>query len=210
MNDDLPMTGGEPFDTVRDPSEPLENERYELFAREYVACGFRKTEAARRAGYGDNAHNAGWKLMLQPDVAERCRWLAERRLSEADVTAQRVLQELARIAFSDIRSIFDENGNLKQMNQIGDDAAAAISGLEVEIKPEFDEKGRVIGETRVAKIKRTDKMAALKVLAEHVGVVGTKNEKSEDQMMMAWAERLDQQRRLQREKRLSLVVPKQA
>lgn len=209
--DDFPMTGGEPFDTVRDPSEPLDDERHELFCREYVASGFRRAEAARRAGYGhQNAHNIGWKLMMQPHVSERCRWLAERRLSEADVTAERVLKELACIAFSDIRSIFDEHGNLKQMNQIGDDAAAAISGLEVKIKPEFDEKGRVIGETRVAKIKRTDKMAALKVLAEHVGVVGTKNDKTEDQMMLAWAERLDQQRRLQREKRLSLVPPKQA
>ena len=48
-------------------------------------------------------------------------------LKAADITAQRVLLELARVGFSDIRKIVDADGRLKALIDLDDDTAAARS-----------------------------------------------------------------------------------
>ena len=42
----------------------------------------------------------------------------------------RVLKELARIGFADIRKLFNEDGSLKRFQDMDDDSAAALSGVQ--------------------------------------------------------------------------------
>ena len=65
-------------------------------------------------------------------MALRVNELKELQLRRHQVTADRVIAELAKLAFLDIRKAFDEEGKLKPIHEIDDDTAAAIAGLEVE------------------------------------------------------------------------------
>ncbi len=47
------------------------------------------------------------------------------------ISADKTLREIARVGFSDIRKLFDENGNLKSVAELDDDIAAAIAAVEV-------------------------------------------------------------------------------
>lgn len=144
----------------------------ELFCREYVVDRNGK-RAAIAAGY--SARTAAQKastMLNEPAVQERIRQLTKRQLDKADITAERVMLELARLAFADIRKLYDDQGTLIPVDQLDDDTAATIAGLEVEIKTErgAGEASEVI--TRTAKIRRSDKVAALGVLARHFKIVG--------------------------------------
>jgi phage terminase small subunit len=82
---------------------------------------------------------------------------------EARIEAADIRRELARIGFSDIRKIFDENGNLKLPKDWDDAAAAAISSVEVVTKPLGD------GEVEyVHKIKTWDKKGSLELLGKEL------------------------------------------
>ncbi len=108
------------------------------------------------------------------------RELTERMLTNADITAQRVMLELARVAFADVREAFDAQGALLPIHEMGNDAAAVIVGIEHETRfertTEIDlatgepVKKRI--EVRTAKIKRANKDAALNTLAKHFKIVG--------------------------------------
>jgi len=87
------------------------------------------------------------------------------------VTVARVLQELSRLGFSDIRQAFDEQGNLLQPDQWSDAFAASVSSLEVVTRTlpgcGDDEAAKV---EYVHKIKIWDKNSALEKIAKHLGM----------------------------------------
>lgn len=155
----------------------LTNARHEIFARTY-ANTFKTTRAADAAGY---AYATAPRIMAVPEVRERIRELNMAGMTVADVTAERVKLELGRIAFADIRKIFNDRGHLLPVDQIGDDEAAAIAGIEVEVRRELGRKELdlatgemvpIVTEVRTAKIKRANKDAALGTLAKHFKLVG--------------------------------------
>jgi len=161
----------------------LENPQHELFVREYLR-DFRSGRAARAAGYSeDNSDTQGYLLRQRPEIKARIRELMRPKLTRADVTADRVLQELARVAFGDLRNMFDDAGNLLPIVDLDDDTAAIIAGIDVEYKVENsrdDDGAQVQTVTRVAKIRRADKIAALKVLAQNLKLIGSTSEEIGD------------------------------
>ncbi|WP_152051812.1 terminase small subunit [Tautonia marina] len=113
------------------------------------------------------------RLRDNPKVALRIEELRKYQLKRHEATADRVIAELARLAFLDIRKAFDEEGNLKPIHELDDDTAAAISGLEVETL--FEGKGserEAVG--RLHKIKLSDKKGALDSLAKTLGIAPDK------------------------------------
>jgi phage terminase small subunit len=154
----------------------LSNERREVFARTYVAT-WSTERAADAAGYAqNNARNVG----AEPEVANRIAELVESMLKSADITAERVMLELARVGFSDIRKIVDVDGRLLPLIELDDDIAASIAGIEVESRMEATvETDLATGEpvkrmtpVITTKIKKSDKVAALNILAKHFKLVG--------------------------------------
>jgi phage terminase small subunit len=73
------------------------------------------------------------------------------------ITQERVLREIARLAFFDVRKLFDAEGRPKPVHELDDDTAAAISQLDI------DELGRV-------KYRLADKGVNLERLAKHLGL----------------------------------------
>lgn len=142
------------------------------FVEEYL-IDLNATQAAIRAGYSaDTAGAIGYENLQKPYIADAIAE-ARKKLSEgAGVTQERVVKELARLAFLDIRKAFDDEGRLKPIVDLDDDTAAAIAGLEIEVersrKPQTDEEIQLA--TRTHKIKLSDKKGALDSLARHLGM----------------------------------------
>lgn len=89
--------------------------------------------AAREAGYTttSNIGSSFKRFLHRPDVAAiiEARQAEMRRRSE--VTMERVIGELAKLAFSDPRDLFTEDGRMKPLHELDDASAASISALEV-------------------------------------------------------------------------------
>lgn len=143
--------------------------RQAAFVREY-AIDFNGLRAAIRAGYSPKgAKVAAFRLLTNETVAAEVAKAVKRREERTQVTADRVVLELARIGFLDPRQLFTEDGMLKPVSEWGDDLAATIASIEVEEL--FEGKGEDrehIG--RLKKIRFWDKGRALDVLAKHTGV----------------------------------------
>ena len=174
-------------------------ERNETFCHHYVRTWNART-AADAAGL---SHLTGRTLLQKPKIQARIRELNAAMLKASDITAQRVMLELARVAFGDIRGIVDESGRLKPIRELDDDTAAVVAGIELETRYERDgtETDLATGEERprmiavqTAKIKRYDKNPALSILARHFKIVDNEGD-GLNALANVLAERLQDARR---------------
>jgi predicted phage gp36 major capsid-like protein len=102
--------------------------------------------------------------------ADRIAEMKRQALTLADITPERTMMELGRIAYSDIRDLYDENGCLINPSQLTDDAAATIASVEEESHMEGRGDGAEL--VRTKKVKRVDKLGALGILARHQKIIG--------------------------------------
>jgi phage terminase small subunit len=87
------------------------------------------------------------------------------RANKLEITAEKVLQEIAKLAFHDPRKFFDDDGRLKPVSELDDNTAACLAGIETMHKIVGDEKdGCVV----LTKIKIADKGANLERLGRHL------------------------------------------
>ena len=130
---------------VSPKSEGL-NMQQAIFVTEYAKSGS-ATQAAAAAGYS------------RPRIPEgkAVRQAIADTLEECGVTAKRTITEIAKLAFHDVRKLFDANGKLIELHKLDDETAAAIASFEVS---QSDDK--TFSET--SKVKMTSKLSAL----EHV------------------------------------------
>ncbi|MGH7863350.1 MAG: terminase small subunit [Candidatus Binataceae bacterium] len=108
--------------------------------------------------------------------SHRVRDMIERRNREiadaAHVTAERIVQEAARLAFSDVRELLQADGTIKPIGSLSDNAAASISDLEYEnVVVGTGDDAQIV--SRVKKIKRWNKNESLQLLARVRGMVHT-------------------------------------
>lgn len=133
------------------------------FVDEYL-IDLNATQAAIRAGYSEKtARWIGGQLLAKTHVREAIERRMKDRQRRTEITQDRVLIEVARLAFLDIRKAFDAEGNLKAIHDLDDDTAAAISGIEV--LESVSENGSV---TRIKKIRLADKRASLELAGRHL------------------------------------------
>ena len=97
------------------------------------------------------------------------------KLARNKLTADRVLEEYRRLAFTDIRKFFDAHGNLIPVQDLGDEEAAALASMEVIIKNAKAGDGHT---DEVHKFKLWDKTRALEALAKHFALVKNRLEVS--------------------------------
>ncbi len=140
------------------------NPRQRRFVAEYLVLGVGKT-AAIRAGYSArSAHVTASRLLAKPHVAAAVKdgWADQEQ--RTGVTADRVLLELARIAFSDTRRVADwdtDRLTLKPAHAIAADDRAAMVGVSVAGK-----------RVRRVRVWLHDKHRALDALARHFNLYG--------------------------------------
>lgn len=147
--------------------------RQQAFVREYLV-DLNGTQAAIRAGYSPKtANEQAPRLLANVSVQSAIQEAMAERSKATGITAERVLQEYAKIAFHDARKLFHDNGAPKNITEIDDETAGAIAGLDV--VEEFSGQGQdrvFVGYTK--KYKLADKKGALDSLARHLGMFNDK------------------------------------
>ena len=140
----------------------LANTRHEMFCQN-LAKGMSDTDAYERAGYVRDDGNA-CHLSQKPHIRARVQELMEKAGRRAEITAARVLEEMAKLAFynpADYIKIDEDGSAIVDLSKLDRDQAAAIT----EVISERGEDGKV--KTR---IKLADKKAALVELGRHFGL----------------------------------------
>lgn len=145
--------------------DPKLRPKQQRFVSEFlVDCN--ATQAAIRAGYSKaTAYSIGNENLKKPEIAAAIRAAREEMQARTEITADRVVRELAKIAFVDPRRFFRTDGSLVPVHELDDDTAAGLAGLEIVVSVGDD--GEV---TKTARIKIADKRAALVDLGRHLGL----------------------------------------
>lgn len=140
---------------------------HDLFA-DGIVNGKTCLQAALDAGYAPkSAQSQGSRLLRNRKVADLIEAKRKAIRERHAVTVERILNELARIGFVDITVCFKEDGTLKDLSQMPEDARRAISAIEVEDL--FEGKGASrehIG--TLHKIKFNGKIDALRLMGLHL------------------------------------------
>lgn len=141
------------------------------FVEEYL-LDLNATQAAIRAGYSrKTAEQQGPRLLGNVGVAAAIAAAQAARSKRTEITQDRVLAELAKIGFSDLRKTMTKGGSLMDPQAWDDETAGAIAAIEVVTRPsgDVDEDGNRAVE-HVHKIKAWDKLSALEKLGKHLGM----------------------------------------
>jgi len=137
------------------------------FVLEYLK-DFNATQAAIRAGYSaKTAASQGQRLLKSAVVGEAIRKSHIKLFKKTEASTERLLKELAAIAFLDPGQFFDAHGNLLRIDAMPEEATRALRYLKV--KELFDPvTGEPIG--RRCNLVFHSKIAALKTLARYLGM----------------------------------------
>lgn len=137
------------------------NAKQRRFVEEYL-IDLNATQAAIRAGYSKKtASIGGFDLLRNPKIAAAIEKRQQARAVRTEITQDRVLRELARVAFSDQRRLVEWSSKgvtMRDSSTISDDDAATVS--------EVSESVTATGGT--TKIKVHDKMRALELIGRHL------------------------------------------
>lgn len=178
-------------------SGPLKNARHERFCQER-AKGVSIDEAYQLAGFAPNRSNAS-RLNANDHIAARVAEIVGRGAAKAEVTVERVLAEIAKIAFSDLADVtdwgvrevafgYDGDGRQLRAEDIGE--AAMVRYVDAPfVKPinrdDLTPQARAaVSEVALTKdgfrIKMHDKNAALLALGRHLKMFTDKVEHAGD------------------------------
>lgn len=167
----------------------------ERFCHEYVK-DFNATQAAKRAGYSaKTCFVQGPRLLDVVSVHSLIEKLRAEQVARLKMSADEVLQEVAKLARSNIKRVFapatpnQENpgamgrGIIMSPDEMDDDVAATVESFEARL--EFAADGAPPEEIR--KVKMHSKLGALKLLMQHHKLIGPEVEVN---LGVALAERL--------------------
>lgn len=151
--------------------------RQRRFAKEYL-IDLNATQAAIRAGYSKNgAGQTGFLLLKNPEIQKLISESRSQVENKLDISAERIRQEYARVAFSNIRKYgeWDASGRatMKPSTDLSDDETAAISEITVTTTVRDDGDIAV-----VSKMKLAPKLQALEGLCKMQGLFLERHELS--------------------------------
>lgn len=135
------------------------NQKQNIFAREYI-IDLNATQAAIRAGYSENTADVqGSRLLGNVKVQAYISYLMDERSKRLEIKADNVLKEIAKLAFANIKRLYDENGKLMSINELADEVAVTLQEITED----------TIGEDIVRrKYKLADKKGNLELLGRHL------------------------------------------
>ena len=148
--------------------------KQQRFCDEYLISG-NATDAAIKAGYkrSDYTDTNANKLLENTRIKETIEKAMAERSKRTGISQDRVIQELARIAFvNPIDVINTENGSVS--DSASDDDLACIQS--VKVKTMSSDKGW----SEEREVKLNDKMKALELLGKHLGMFKDKVELDTD------------------------------
>lgn len=150
------------------------SDKEERFCQEYI-IDLNATQAAKRAGYSEaTARQIGSENLSKLDIQERIGQLKEARVKRTEITADKVLKELAKLGFSNIADYVNDDMTMKQLKTIKRRKSAAISSIKKSVTT-FDG-----GEKETIEFKLYDKKGALELIGKHIGFFKEDNQQKSD------------------------------
>jgi phage terminase small subunit len=92
------------------------------------------TNAAMKAGYSKKTADVqGCRLLTNVKIQAEVQKHMDKRAAKFEISADSVLQELAKLAFANIQDIYDEAGQLKDIHTLPREVAAALQSTKVNL-----------------------------------------------------------------------------
>lgn len=133
------------------------------FVRQYLV-DLNATQAAIRAGYSEKtAYSTGQRMLKNVEVQNAIAQAQVQRTKRTEITADRVVAELAKIAFADPRELMEwgpEGVKLKDSADLTEGQAASVA----EVSETTTKDGGSL------RLKKHDKVKALELLGRHLGM----------------------------------------
>lgn len=147
-----------------------------MFVKEYLV-DLNATQAAIRAGYAaKTAEVQGPRLLGNVRVAAAIAQAMGKRAKRLDITADRVLEEIAAIAFAHMGEYATWNGQAVALKDSAEVDPRAVS----EVKQTVNQFGSNVG------IKLHDKLGALEKLGKHLGMWKDRDQDEDRPLMKAY------------------------
>jgi len=150
------------------------NQKQRRFVDEYL-IDLNATQAAIRAGYSaKTAEQQGFQLLKKTSVAEAVALRIKDRERRTEITQDRVLQELAKIGFADIRKAVKWGADIPVVNPETGEALSANGVILISSDDIDDDTACAVSEisqtAQGVKIKMHDKKGALVDIGKHLGM----------------------------------------
>lgn len=133
------------------------------FVRQYLV-DLNATQAAIRAGYSEKTgYSTGQRMLKNVEVQNAIAQAQVQRTKRTEITADRVVAELAKIAFADPRELMEwgpEGVKLKDSADLTEEQAASVA----EVSETTTKDGGSL------RLKKHDKVKALELLGRHLGM----------------------------------------
>lgn len=144
--------------------------KQQMFCKEYL-IDLNATQAAIRAGYSEKtARKIANENLTKPDIQEYIQAQMNKRAAKIEITADRVLQEIAKMAFANVQDLYDEHGILKPISELPREVAAAVQSVKVNLTEAC----------AVQEVKLWDKKGTLELLGKHLRLFSEKNQEDDD------------------------------
>lgn len=156
----------------------LKNPKHEIFAQQR-AKGMSAGMAYVKAGYKRHDSSAS-RLTNSKRIQERIAEIQAEALTPVmqsiQYDNQSVLDELARVGFSSIRNVFNDDGRIKSVIEMDDNTLRSIK--KIKAREEYGEDGNQIA--TLYEIEFWDKLNALSKLGDHFELFGKSKQIADD------------------------------
>lgn len=161
---------------LSDADYPLQNlkPQHYVFMRAYMrtmSATLAYKEAFPEAGHRTACVNGG-RLLKHPLIVDELQPMLDARAERLDLKADKVLAEIAKIAFADVTQLFNEDGSIKDPWELDSMLSAAVQSFEYETLYELQSEGRgrkrKVAVGRLTKVKMYNKLDALEKAGKHL------------------------------------------
>lgn len=138
--------------------------KQQKFCEEYM-IDLNGTQAAIRAGYSKKtAFTIANENLNKPYIQSVISELKQKLSAKTGITAERIINELAKVGFSNIQDYLKEGGSFKDFLKVDANQAGAISSIK------FATTTFEGGERQEVQVKMWDKVSALEKIGKHIGL----------------------------------------
>ena len=137
--------------------------KQKIFCEEYL-IDLNGTQSAIRAGYSKNSANEiAAENLAKPNIRAYVEQLKLDRSKRTTITADRVLKEIAKLAFFNMEDVLNEDGKTKDLSDWSRDDLAAVQEI-----TEDNLKSEDSTVLLRRKVKLSDKKSSLELLGKHL------------------------------------------
>ena len=157
------------------------SEKRRRLCEEYIV-DLNATAAAKRAGYSTPTTKQAANILKSPGCRKYVHYLKVQRAKNTQVSQERIIEELARIAYHDKRTFYTQDNMAVPLHELTHDQQTAIKDIIFENhyipNPDYDPEAekenpdipKTIPKRRIKQYKTHNRVNALKMLGHHLGM----------------------------------------